>query len=167
MQKPNPRVVKWLKQYRSNLDIEYNPLCVKTIDDGEGNKITYIEKDRMWVVTQTVSMWQDCPEIDMLILQNTKYPVLWVDQAQEIDWRWIQELEEARFENRKDFIKKFKEREHQKLIDYRNTAEDWARDVGWWHFKKAFDQFNLSNYKKKDPTRKFKELRQKLGRELK
>jgi hypothetical protein len=49
---------------------------------------------------------------------------------------------------------------------HEDQVDAWARGPGYWHFKKWIDQFNLGNIESKDPTRHYKELQDKAGRDL-
>jgi hypothetical protein len=95
-----------------------------------------------------------------------EYPVLGVDQAQIVDRRWFEALNENRWDhNRKDPMDMIREKSERNWKLARGMANDWARDEGWWHWKKYAEQFSMSGMKKGDPTRKEKERQDKLGRE--
>jgi hypothetical protein len=102
---------------------------------------------------------------------KVKYPVLYVPQATEICGRWLIELEKARWRNprnrEREMPKQMREKEQKDWKEFKDDAEAWAKDVGYWHFKRQYDQYNMANVTAKDPSAKFKKLRDKLGRELK
>jgi hypothetical protein len=55
--KPHPRVVKWLRKYRKNLDMVYNPSWEQHYVDAEGNNACLRDPSIRWMVTQDCIMY--------------------------------------------------------------------------------------------------------------
>jgi hypothetical protein len=48
-----------------------------------------------------------------------------------------------------------------------NDVDAWARDVGYWHFKKQFGEYSTPLIGRKDPTAWAKNIEDRTGKELK
>lgn len=149
----HPQVEKAVSSYHPDLVVRYNPKWTR-----ETNRFYVCQKIRfMREIDERIGLFEEfCWE----------YPVLGVDQAQIVDRRWFEALNENRWDhNRKDPMDMIREKSERNWKLARGMANDWARDEGWWHWKKYAEQFSMSGMKKGDPTRKEKERQDKLGRE--
>jgi hypothetical protein len=166
---PNPRVRKWLKRYNRTLDIEYNHKWHFRYKDAEGDWDYFCDPEVRWVVTQTRRIYHQIPNIGISYMADLASPVLYVPQAQHIDYEWIEALERNKFTNIKamNLDKWLLEREQRIWNNWKKGyARDWAKEVGYWHFNKQFKDFRFPNVRAKDPSAKLKAHQDLLGREL-
>lgn len=154
---PHPAVVRWIRSYRPGLSVAYNPNW-PTEDEGE---------QRRYIVNQTVLTPYIVDEMSGLyVLKHDQVPALYVPQAQEIDHRWIVQLEANRMSGMKDL----KRRMIQERMDGRRqmiTDLEDNSDELMYAFKNDFGEFRFGGGRRVNPYDETKRHQDRLGRELK
>lgn len=159
---PHPNVVKHIQRWQPRFIVQVNPAAVP----GE-----YWDR---YIICKPVPIVRDigggvfCTDVE-------HYSVLSIPQAMEVDYRWIPMMEESRWKSRRDFDQMMRERRWNEEQAYIDEVGDWARDEGWWHFKKDIgDKYNFTNADNTKPGQKYRDPYAKtmahqdfLGRPLK
>lgn len=97
-------------------------------------------------------------------VQQDWYPVLFIPDVAEIDERWFTNLHANKFCNREDAGKRHMDRMLKQREEHVQHVRDYAKDRGYWFFKKQMEDYRNPNAKKQDPTREYKEMCDNLGR---
>jgi len=88
-------------------------------------------------------------------------------QASELDDRWFYLLHAHR-DVKMASPREMREAVYaEKVRRVRQLSEDWAKEVGYWHFRKSFDGLNLSSVKAENPADYAHKRRDELGRDFK
>lgn len=154
---PHPSVVRWIRSYRPGLSVVCNPNW-ETEEEGE---------QRKYIVNQMVLTPYPLDETTGLyVLKHDQVPALYVPQAQEIDRRWIFQLEANKIDKMRDFKKQMiaerMDSRRQMIADLEDHGDELMHA-----FKKDFGSFRTPNIKKKNAYDETRRHQDKLGRELK
>lgn len=149
----HPEVEKAVKSYHPDLVVRFNP--------------KWTHDTNRFYVCQCIRYMREVDERIGLFEEFVwEYPVLGVDQAAIVDRRWFEALDENRWDhNRVDPLDMVKAESARKRKMIQEHTQGWAKDEGWWHFKRWMDQHNFGSYSKKDPTRVTKTRQDKTGRD--
>ena len=149
----HPSVEKLLKGYRRGLTMREmtNPK-----DPSEHYAVCQIVK-----ATRLVD-----EGLGLYVSQDLHWPLFFVRQASQVDGRWIPHLEACRFASQQNPLEAYWDKRRRMEKQMMDDTEAWARDEGWWHFKRSIDEYNLANVDRVDPSYGTKALEDKLGREL-
>lgn len=164
MERPHPTVLKHIQRWRPRFTIQPNP-----------NAIPGEYHDRFMICQSVPSLHLLDGIHGVYVSEEEQVPVLTVPQVQEVDYRWIPMMEKSRWEDRDSLFKRMQEQRWEKDRQVMNAVEEWARDPGYWAFKKEIgDQFNFTNADNKAPGAKYRDPyattlahQDLLGRELK
>lgn len=149
---PHPSVVRFLKEFRKRLEIVYNP--------------KWKEPNERFLICEPMRTFQCVDEATGLYVSHHEpFAVRWTNQASEIDQRIVSSLYESKFED--NAVVADQKRRKKIQNDYMNDVDAWARDVGYWHFKKQFGEYSTPLIGRKDPTAWAKNIEDRTGKELK
>lgn len=147
-------VQKAVKSYHPDLVVKYNPEW-----DHDTN--------RFWICQRVQYMREVDERIGLFEELEWEYPVLGVDQATTLDRRWFEALDENRWDNIRPTKEILKEQSDRRRKAIRESAYDWAKDVGWWHMKKQYADFSASSAPRRGSRfRGLEEYRQRTGKEV-
>lgn len=163
-ERPHPTVVKHIQRWRSDFSIQENPNAVP----GEFH-------DRFMICRSIPIVRCIDGAFGIYAQEEEQYAVLTVPQVQDVDYRWIPIIEGSRWESRESLNKRMQELRWEKDRQVMNAVDEWARDEGYWHFRKNIgEQFNFTSANNKRPGAKYRdpyartmEHQDKLGRMLK
>lgn len=154
MEKAHPAVKEFIKSFRPYLTVRHNPRAENQAEQ--------------WWVCQPVNVLEPIDEsMGLWRLSPEEYPVLAIPQASEIDRRVPATLYDNMWSRMRSTPEVVKDKIAQTEKRYDQQHEDWCRDVGWWHFRREMDQYNLTNLPRIEVGAKRKRMEDKLGRELK
>lgn len=147
-------VMKALKNFDKNLTI----IEPKNLEDSS---------PRLYIAQ--IIPWVDTVDDDLCLgkARDSTYGILPIYQASEFDDRWFYILHEQRGLSSMSTREMRQQQIDERVAKVRTITEDWAKEVGYWHFKRKFSNLNLSSYKAENPYQEIKDLREKLGRNLK
>lgn len=120
-------------------------------------------RDR-YVIAQRVTRAYETIDDDIIAIGKDWFPVLIIPDAMNVDNRWFYAL----WENKIHKIGKVKEKLWQEQFKNQdraiNAMKEWARDEGYWAFKKQFGEYYFPGVKARDPLAEHKKLEDTLGR---
>jgi hypothetical protein len=153
MERPHPTVVQFIQGFDPKLTVRKNP----EPEDPYWHR---------WYVCQPVlRMYPIDDDLGLCLVLREEEPVLTMPDGYETDNRVVRALDENRWENIEDAELVVK-RQRQKVIhDASDEAEAWAKDKGYWYFKKSIEPYNLALMPKGDPHYKMKEWEDRHGQE--
>lgn len=117
-----------------------------------------------YVIAQKVKRAVETINDDIIAITDDWFPVLIIPDAMQIDNRWFINLWANKISTVKELREKLYEEQFKQQDRVINEMKDWARYEGYWAFKKQFGEYYFPGVRPKDPTRKHKELEDRLGR---
>lgn len=158
---PDPAVVRAVQEYHPGLTVRYNEKWTEHLPGEEP------DPDFRFMVCQRIYEMEEVGEGSRVFHVRPRwFAVLGIGPKCQPDRRIIENLELNRLENIGDLTQQAREAKVKKREEFADMMYEWARDKGYFLFKKNYGSYRFPTVDFSSPEDRHKAAQDRLGREL-
>ena len=158
---PDPAVVRAIEEYHPGLTVRFND---KWMVGAPGEEP---DPDFRWMVCQRIYEMDEVADGSRIfVIKKQWFPVLGIGPICQPDNRIIPNLEQNKWENIRRRPQEMLARKIKRREDFADYMHDWAKDRGYWMWKRQYGDFRFPNVDFSSPEDRHKAMQDKLGRQL-